>query len=233
MRRRNVIPLLCLLPCFLLPSCLGEAPLTLEPPIQAEYLYTGSGKGPVKWYTFRLTLVNRRDQPMWFILPDWGEKPLPKDGIFPIDKYWQEKTFQGTRYPGEGGSAIEVKTFNWRNGFIVFRLPANGRLELDHYSVTVDSTSDLNEIVVLEAVELMVNGMTPLEKWLPYDTMCGESVKVGDTALKSGGNRVDWDTEKQERREDYPKEKVEEIIAKKVRSWTIKLDRKDQNKADK
>ena len=34
-------------------------------------------------HSVRLTLVNQQDKPVWFVLPSWGDKPLPEKGVFP------------------------------------------------------------------------------------------------------------------------------------------------------
>ncbi|HEY7215920.1 MAG TPA: hypothetical protein VIC28_14940, partial [Thermoanaerobaculia bacterium] len=88
------------------------------------------------------------------------------------------------------------------------------------------------EIVVIESRELKVNGKTPLEKWLPFGATNGEKVKVvGSTTVNGAWKSLDWDGKSLGSRENYPKEKVEEVKAEGFRSWTVRLQKKAEKKA--
>ena len=115
------------------------------------------------------------------------------------------------------------------DGFKTFRVPAKGQLELEDY--TIDASRDIEEIVAIEARELKVNGKTPLEKWLPYGTTSGKKVKVGSQALNINWKNLDWDAKRLGSRDDYPKEKVEEVKAGGFRRWTVKFQQKGEKKA--
>jgi hypothetical protein len=178
------------------------------------------------FHSVRLTLVNRQDEPVWLVLPYWGDKPLPEKGVFPANT--KDQPFGGKQFKGEGGLAVEVEMYGG-DGFKAFRLPAKGRLELAGYEI--DADTDISEIVVLEARELKVNGKTPLENWLPYRTTSGEKVKVAERALRIDWKNLDWDDKKLAGRDDYPKEKVEDVKAEGFRHWTVKFNKKDEKKA--
>jgi hypothetical protein len=180
----------------------------------------------MKFHSIRLTLVNQQDNPVWFVLPYWGDKALPEKGVFP-NKDWKDQAFGGRQFDGEGGSAIEVRMYGG-DGFKAFRLPAQARVELDGY--TIDASKDIDEIVVMEARELKVNGKTPLERWLPYGTTSAEKVKVARQALTIEFKNLDWDQKKHEKRDDYPKEKVEEVKAEGFRCSTVRFQQKDEKK---
>jgi hypothetical protein len=218
MQRRNMAPLAVLLECCLLMGCNTETVRFPASPIQAEYLRTVLGKPPMKIHCVRLTLLNQHDRPIWFVLPYSGDKPLPENGTFPNEN-WKEQPFGGQQFEGKGGSAIEVCMYGG-GGFTTFRLPAKGRLELDGYEI--DGSKDISEIVVLEAEELKVNGKTPLERWLPYDTMCGEMVEVNERAQINWRN-LDWNAEKLGSRQDYPKETVEIVQANGTHRWVVRF----------
>jgi hypothetical protein len=158
------------------------------------------------------------------MLPYWGEDALPKSGVF-ANKDWEGQPFGGKGYKGAGGSAVEVSMYGGK-GFHAFRLPAKGRLELDGYSI--ETNKDISGATVWEVQQLKVNGKTPLEKWLPYDTTCGKKVKIGWEMLTVDWKNLDWDREKLGSREDYPKEKVEDVRAEGIRSWSIKLPMKNE-----
>jgi hypothetical protein len=224
MRRRNVIPIVGLLSCCLLADSLADGARAEDPPVRADYLGRQDGKPPLKFLSVRLTLVNKQDKPVWFVLPYWGDKPLPEKGAFP-NKNWKDQPFGGKQFDGEGGSVVEVFMYGG-DGFKAFRLPAKGKLELDGY--TIEASKNIEEIVVLEARDLKVNGKTPLEKWLPYAMTSGEKVKVGRQELNIDWKNLDWDAKKLGSRDDYPKEKVEEVKAEGIRSWTVKFQQKPE-----
>ncbi len=226
MRSTIVFPLIPLFCCCLWAGCQVDGTRMADPqipdlPVQAEYLGSRDLKPPMKSYSIRLMLVNRQDKPIWFVLPSWGDKPLPENGVFNNSRY--DQPFGGEQFEGEGGSAIKVEMFGG-DGFNAFHLPANGRLELDGYSI--DGSKDIKEIIVLETKELKINGKTSLEQWLPYGTICSQNVKVSQNQLSSGWKNLDWNWEKNRERDDYPKEKVEEVKAETIRSWTVKFQRK-------
>lgn len=215
------MPLVGLLSCWLLAGCLAQA---ADSPVRADYLGSREGKPPLKFHSVRLTLVNPEDKPVWFVLPYWGDKPLPEKGVF-SNKNWKDQPFGGKQFDGEGGSVVEVLMYGG-DGFKAFRVPAKGQLELDGY--TIDASKDIEEIVVMEARELKVNGKTSLEKWLPYATTSGKEVKV---ALNIDWKNLDWDAKRLGSRDDYPKEKVERVQAEGFRRWTVKFQRKTEKKA--
>ncbi|MEQ2010060.1 MAG: hypothetical protein ABMA26_25030 [Limisphaerales bacterium] len=163
--------------------------------------------------------MNQHDHPVWFVFPSWGEKPLPETGVFPVVN-WDYRPFEGRQFAGEGGAAVEISMYGG-SGFKAFHLPAKGRLELDGYSIK--AWKDIDSIIVLEARELKVNGKAHLEKWLPYNPTCGEKVKVGSQVLRVDWKNLDWDESKNRSRDDYPKEKVNQVKAEVIRSWPIRL----------
>ena len=61
---------------------------------------------------------------------------------------------------------------------------------LDNYEFNAVRRMDFKKIEALEARELKVNGKIPLEKWLPYETMCGDKEPVDP--IGSSLN-LDWD----------------------------------------
>ncbi len=193
--------------------------LMSEAPIHAQYLGSRKGKPPQTIYSLRVTLENRENEAVWLILPYWGDKPLPDNGIF-LNEDLELQPFGGKGFNGEGGSAVEVVMYGG-DGFKAYRLPAQGRLELDDYRV--EANKNIGEIVVIEARELKVNGNTPLEKWLPYSTISGMNVKVGSDQLNIEWKNLDWDPAKLGSRGDYPKERVQEVKAEGLRSWIVRF----------
>jgi hypothetical protein len=208
-----------LIGCCLLTIGMAGSARADDSPVRVEYLSTRGGKPPMQFISVRLTLVNDRDKPAWFLLPYWGETPLPESGVFK-NKNAPAETFGGKRFDGEGGSAIEVMMYG-DDGFKAFRLPARGRVELGGYDIEADK--DIHDITILEADELKVNGTTLLEKWLPYATTSGEKVKVIGRTVGGDWKNLDWDEKKLAKRDDYPKDKVDEVKAEGIRRWPVKF----------
>jgi hypothetical protein len=190
-----------------------------EPSVQAVPQKCVDGRPPLRTYLVRLALSNPEDHPVWFVLPYWGDRPLPEDGVFP-NQTGTGQPFGGKGYAGQGGPAVEVEMYGGA-GFHAYRLPAKGRVVLDGYGV--EAWKDVKEVVVLECRRLEVNGKTPLEKWLPYDTLSGANVTVGPRMVSADWTNLDWDAKKFRTRDDYPKEKAEQVKADCVRRWTIKV----------
>jgi len=219
MRRRNLTALVVML----VGGCHAGAPQAADPPVRADFLERREGKPPSKFHFVRLTLVNSQNKAVWFVLPYWGDRPLSQTGLFTNDKVGQP--FGGFAFAGEGGSAVRVQMYGGE-GFKAFRLPAKGRLELDDYSI--DASKYIDEIEVMETRELKVNGKTPLEKWLPYATTCDEKVMVRPLGILATWTDLDWDATKRGKRDDYPKEKVENVKAEGFRFWTVKFQQKPE-----
>jgi hypothetical protein len=197
-----------------------------DPPVRAIYQSRGKGKPPVKWVLVRLTLTNRQDKPVWFILPRWGDQPLPKNGIFP-NKDGRDRPFSGARYDGKGGKTVRVSMSFGRNAFEAFRLPAGGRLVLDDYGIGADNKYT-DTIIVMTAHNLRVNGKTVLEKWLPYPVTSDAKVVVSDY---SDFKNLDWDPKRLGDRDDYPKEKVRNVKAEGIQRWPVHFPAKGGKKA--
>jgi hypothetical protein len=219
MGRSVIFTLKWMLACLLVAGASVGNARADDAPVRAEYLETNYGKPTLRSYLVRLTLVNAQDTPAWVVLPYNGEDKLPENGIF-ANKMAQP--FGGKQFVGEGGSVVEVQMHGGK-GFKAFHLPAKARLELDGYGIS--AWQDVNQMDVLEARGFLVNGKTPLEKWLPYPTLCAAKAKISRQAQIEWGN-LDWDREKLRKRDDYPKEQITEIKAEGVRRWTIPLEGK-------
>ena len=118
--------------CLLTITVVGVAQAA-DAPVRVEYMSSRGGKPPMRFFSVRLTLVNDRDQPVWFVLPYWGGTPLVESGVFKNENAPAD-TFGGTRFEGQGGSAVEVSKYG-DDGFKAFRLPAKGQVELDGYDI--------------------------------------------------------------------------------------------------
>ena len=122
--------------------------------------------------------------------PAHADDPLPKSGSF-VDESaarrpgMQTKPFRrflshNKSDDGEERSVIEL-TFYSTPMVYLFHLPPHGQITLAglplRARVGFDS-SKFKELTVLEADDLLVNGKTPLEEWLPYQTMSDADAKA-------------------------------------------------------
>lgn len=226
MRQSKILLLGWLLAGIVVPAWPGSSARAADPPVTIDCLGVFPSKPPLKWLQLHLTLTNAQDKAVWLILPYRAEEKLPEKGIFP-GAGWLDQPFESTKFAGDGESAVEVLMLG---GFRAFRLPAKAILEFECYK-TIGTWKDLKEIktiAVMEARDLKVNGKTPLEKWLPYDTTSGKKVKVSEAAKQT---YLDYDYKKYKNRDDYPKEKVEKVTAEGIRTWTVKIQHKAEKKA--
>jgi hypothetical protein len=195
-----------------------DPPAQRTPPVEAVLLSTRGGKPPLRFYDVRLTVENRRDRPVWVLLQYFADRPLPASGEF-VDEGLHAVPFEARQYAGAGGKAVEV-TMHGGAGFRALRLPAGGRVVFERFEVK--AWREVSRLEVWEASELRVNGRAPLERWLPYGTLCGKEVSVPASAMGRWEN-LDWDAERCQGRQDYPKEKVGKVTATVITRWTVRL----------
>jgi hypothetical protein len=166
-------------------------------------------------HAFWMKLSNQTDKPHWLLFPWSGNRPLPERTKFP--NAGSTEPLGRLTFDGKGGMvAIGVE---FSTTLRAFRLPARTALELPEYNVTTHRgvTTDYNHIVVVEVDELLVNGKTPLEKWLPF--------QVGVFKQKNlNGGLVSGDFSR-----PAPGEKVEYLEAQGVHRWTVKFQNPGEN----
>jgi hypothetical protein len=183
--------------------------------ITVKFLRRGTGIPPVRWVSVRLEVKNERDRPMWIVTRYRGDEPLPNDGKFTGSHFPQP--FVGKGYRNETGGLIEIEYLANRS-FMAFLLPAKSSFHFEGY--VVEAWKDIREMEFWEVEMLRVNGTTPLEKWLPYNTMSDKRVEV-----RKGANwdNLDWDPNLLKSRTDYPKEKVQFVQAYGCKKWMVPI----------
>src|SRR5205823_4174573 len=95
MRSKTVMLALTIMSGLFLAVCSSAAAPAKTPPVRAQYIRRGEGKPPLIFHSVRLTLQNQQDHSVWFVLPYWGDKPPPKNGLFPSASPWTDKPFGG------------------------------------------------------------------------------------------------------------------------------------------
>ena len=111
-------------------AALCAAPVrTAEPSVRLEHQGWWRDKGGIKINSFRLTLVNRHETPVWIVLPTFAHKSLPEKGVFRgYDDY--DNPFGGDELVTRTGTAVEV-CFRGRDGFHELSPPRRG-LQVAH-----------------------------------------------------------------------------------------------------
>jgi uncharacterized protein (TIGR03067 family) len=200
----------------------GQAPPAQDPadgPARFTFIEKQDGKPPVRTFHVGLVLRNRRDEPVWFVLPYYGDEPLPADGKFKntggFERPLEADDYDGDRFGGQG-KAVRVRFLG--DGFYAFRLPAAGSLAIADYPI--HCWSDIRRVEVWEVADLRVNGRTPLEDWLPFKTL-GTSHTLIPFWTKANG--LDWDPARSQPRTDYPKERVDFVTARVLKKWEVPL----------
>jgi hypothetical protein len=170
----------------------------------------------------RLTLANRQRQPVWFLVPTWLDRPLSEEGVFRnTSEDPRFAAFEATEYDGDGGSVVSVRMNGLLFGFSAFRLPVGGQVEFGGYSFF--ARSNFSHLVVLESLDLKVNGKTSLEKWLPFVATSGAKVSVSEWVFRMGGKSLEWNPKRNDYRQDFPNEKVQDVTAEGLRIWTLEF----------
>ena len=194
--------------------------ITPGAPVTAELLRRRMGKPPMRSYGLFLTLENRHDRPIWLLFPPFLDDRLvvqttADPAIVRFDSRGGD--FGGNGYPGRARQVIEVQLFGGA-GFRAFHLPARGRVVLDGFGLS--GSSDVDRMDVWEVDELRVNGRRPLEEWLPYPV----TARVGAVVTDFGnGENMDWDYDRDRKRDDYPDEKVTHVDARVRARWVVPL----------
>ena len=224
MTRRGLLSLsipLALALAFSLSQATPEPPQGAEgaaPPVAVKFLRKRGGKPPMRFFDATLNLRNTHDQPVWLITGVYGDKPLPADGLF---KSGLAQPFGGQGYDGSAkggrGKAVEI-LFLGDPSFWAFRLPANATVGFGDY--TIEAWSDIPAVEFWEVSSLLVNGRTPLEKWLPYPTLSDETAVI---PAGTDWKNLDWDPVKLTSRTDYPKEAVKTVTATVLKKWTVPI----------
>lgn len=182
-------------------------------------------------HLFSVTMSNHSDQPLWIILPWSGDKPLPEKPIFPNDKIIKEPLNKITL--DDNKSEMVATGVSFGSTFKAFYLPAHAELEIPQYKIGsrlparkeyTSSKAEFNEIVIVDAKELLVNGKNPLEKWLPFTVGIYKAVKPSENMNNHTGVRAD----NEDKQPQNAQEKVENIEAKGSHRWTVKFQPKDE-----
>ncbi len=227
MRQVNALRLALLLTCWFW----VDSVWAVDPPVRVVLIESNPDKGGLTDNKIRLSLVNEEDHSVWYILPYIVDpaKQMPASGVFSYKNWkptpgWGDGRFGGSPVRAEQGWAVEVRIQN-EDFVTAFHLPAKRQIVLANYRIWAHGR--LKRIEVLEVREPKVNGTTPLEKWLPYDTMSGDKEPVDSVG---SSENLDWDKKRDHPRDDYPKEIVKNVVATGIRHWDVAVRPTDDKK---
>lgn len=171
----------------------GDAVSQTEPevesaPVTARFIRKRGGKPPMRFFDAKLVMRNPRDHAVWLLTGYYADQPLADKGVFQsnFDQPFGCDEYAGAAKGGKG-KAVQIH-FLGKPSFRAFYLPAQATVAFEDYPI--ESWSDVTGVEFWEASSVLVNGRTPLEKWLPYQTLNDENVVV---PAKTAGKNLDWD----------------------------------------
>jgi len=218
---RKTITLLAILFLFVL-STLAQ----VNAPVKIKFLLQNSGKPPLKFNFVNLTITNNNDSLRWYLFPWWLNDSLQKSGKFKTYSPWDPGEIGGRKYPDSLTSFQIVDIdFTGEDPFIAFCIPPKSTMTFENYIFESDGDTVYKTAEIWEVKNLMVNGKTPLDKWLPYDVKCSLNAQLKS---KNGSSpdwtNLDWDTKANKPRTDYPKETVTFMQATGINKFEIKFE---------
>ncbi|MDR3636415.1 MAG: hypothetical protein P4L84_21610 [Isosphaeraceae bacterium] len=168
-------------------------------------------------HRFRITLINRDDEPKWFVFPTRSDVKLPADGVFRNYDGDHSQRFRGHGVEGKRGAVFLVE-FSGKDSFQALRVPAKSQVKLEWLHIVGDPDYKFDTMTVLEGHRLLVNGKRGLEEWLPYNVTSDRNVFASSCR---DAIELDRDPIKQSERTDYPKEDVIQVTLMKPIANTV------------
>lgn len=170
-------------------------------------------KPPSRTFLVDLTLTNRQAHETWFLIQYSASEALSRSGRFSTVGSFPVP-LEGKQWSEGAARAVLIQCYGTPS-FKALRLPPRSTLHLRRYDV--DSRGELTQLEVFEASALLVNGRTPLERWLPYKTLSAP----GRVDCSRDWKNLAWDHKRNVNRTDYPKEKINFVQARVTGRWTV------------
>lgn len=205
--------------CLLAVMSAGILPAA-DTPVALSHLGFKSGKH-IKAHLFALKLTNHRPEPVYYLLPCFGDVPLSDKARLTDGRRLESELCKVLLEARRESVAIGV---DFGVAFTAFRLPAQSECEISKYLIF--AVEPFDDITIVEARDLLVNGKCPLEKWLPFrigifgrKDVSADEIRELNLVDSRGGFQNN---------EVVSQEKVEFIEAKGIQRWTIKFDPKGE-----
>ena len=145
----------------------------------------GNLKPPLRTYYIELKIRNPRPTPTWYIMRYSGDKALTTKPSFKMIDPWDNGYLISSSVKSikeqnpswfESLRVIADKNKEGSNAIEVFLIPARG--DLHHSYFAIEAWAAIDTVEIWEASELLVNGETPLEAWLPYEIASTENTRI-------------------------------------------------------
>jgi hypothetical protein len=199
-----------------------------KPNCEINFVAKVPSKPPANNFYLKLTLRNPADKPCWFVLPYFGNDSLKSATIRFFDRPANDPPFSSSRYKGKDGDAVIVGCFGSTSAaesFNAFLLPPRSEVVFEEYEIMTFGDV-LEGLEVSEVSTILVNGKTPLEKWLPYSLTSSNRAYIP----KRGDRDVlDFDRKTYKKRTDYPNEPAESVVFKSVRKTFLRVQTSTSN----
>jgi hypothetical protein len=138
------------------------------------YTRAGVAKPPGLTFYATLRLHNTKSKPHWFLLPYDLDRPLAEDGAFRVENWMDHPFVLDTLYgrrKDRFGEASRVRLIGCFNSYL---LAPGATLTISEEQFHASRGTRHRTIQMWEAEVLLVDGVTPLEKWVPFN-VCSES----------------------------------------------------------
>jgi len=193
-----------------------------KPKCEVSFVSRVPSKPPATNFYLKLTLRNPADRPRWFVLPYFGNDRLISETIHFYARPVNDPPFSSSRYQGRSGDAVIVGCFGSKSAaesFNAFLLPPRSEMVFEEYEMMTFGEV-LERLEVLEVSTILVNGKTPLEKWLPYSLASGTHVFI-----PKGADRevLDFDRKTYKKRTDFPNDPAKSVVFKDVRRTFVNV----------
>ena len=205
---------------FVLASAAYGAEGTNASSISVQFVSKRGGKPPMRFFYVSLSATNTHKHVTWFITRYWGDHPLATNAPFKAISPWKTGYVIHNAYSGDSfGGKGKFRTTRFigaspkgeqQHSFEAFLLPAGGMLRHDFFNV--EAWADISHLEIWEATQLLVNGKTPLEDWLPYEVVSSAETHITQKSTWEpvGKGAFQWKTGKGS--SDYPTEQVLSIV---------------------
>lgn len=192
-------------------------------PLTATYVNVRGGKPPMQLYTLKLQFVNRHDYPVWIILGEYGERPVPAQDQLVAresDRFrfgqtvlsWKERT---DTYHWKDGKSFGYEMYSH---FRAIRLPAKSELTVD--DALIETWKSISEMQVMEAADIQIDEKVSLDAWIASRI----TSPSGHYATLTDANR-DPRSPKEIVRDaaQLPADKIQSVTFAKAGRWTVPI----------
>jgi hypothetical protein len=187
-------------------------------PVTLQLIDVHPGKPPMLFYRVKMHITNPHDYPMWIVLPDSADKPIKLTNDRIGDEPGALHHLQSDRFSGEGNVVVVTDV----GDFQAIHLPARAHIQFKGFQL--EAWQPIESVQVLTASTLTVDGKTPVEKWLPYETMSDRIARIDYTDGKHDPQLLDFDPATSDFRRDLPKREKIFIQAKVLDIWQAPIE---------